>query len=136
MSLQVNAATQTQNTEAAATAASPKTDQASTTGSASSGAGIDQLAQKETFLKLLVAQIKNQNPLNPADGVQFLSQLAQFSELEQLMQVRSELEAIRKAVEEKQTSAANPQSPAGGSSESQGTTQAAGTTPNDSGKGV
>ncbi len=136
MSLQVNAATQTQNTEAAATAASPKTDQASATGSASSGASIDQLAQKETFLKLLVAQIKNQNPLNPADGVQFLSQLAQFSELEQLMQVRSELEAIRKAVEEKQTSAANPQSPASGSAESQGTTPVAGAAPNDSEQGV
>jgi flagellar basal-body rod modification protein FlgD len=56
------------------------------------------LAQKETFLKLLVAQIKNQNPMNPADGIEFLSQLAQFSQLEQMMQVRSELEAIRAAL--------------------------------------
>ena len=53
---------------------------------------------KETFLKLLVAQIKNQNPLNPADGVEFLTQLAQFSELEQLMGVRSEVEALRSAL--------------------------------------
>ena len=50
---------------------------------------------KETFLQLLVAQIKNQNPLNPADGVQFLTQLAQFSELEQMMEIRNEISALR-----------------------------------------
>jgi flagellar basal-body rod modification protein FlgD len=55
----------------------------------------DPLAQKETFLKLLVAQIRNQNPLNPADGIEFLSQLAQFSQLEQMLVIRSELETIR-----------------------------------------
>lgn len=56
------------------------------------------IADKEAFLKLLVAQIKNQDPLNPADGVQFLTQLAQFSQLEQLMEVRSELTRIREAL--------------------------------------
>lgn len=50
---------------------------------------------RETFLQLLVAQIKNQNPLNPADGVQFLTQLAQFSELEQMMEIRNEISALR-----------------------------------------
>lgn len=56
------------------------------------------LATKQTFLTLLVAQIKNQNPLNPADGTEFLSQLAQFSELEQLISIREELEAIGKSI--------------------------------------
>jgi flagellar basal-body rod modification protein FlgD len=55
----------------------------------------DKLSDKDMFLQLLVAQIKNQNPLNPADGTQFLSQLAQFSELEQMTQVRTEIEALR-----------------------------------------
>jgi flagellar basal-body rod modification protein FlgD len=55
------------------------------------------LANKQTFLTLLVAQIKNQNPLNPADGTEFLSQLAQFSELEQLISIREEVEALNKA---------------------------------------
>jgi flagellar basal-body rod modification protein FlgD len=50
---------------------------------------------KETFLQLLVAQIKNQNPLNPTDGVQFLTQLAQFSELEQMMGIRDDLGILR-----------------------------------------
>src|SRR5512136_759569 len=49
---------------------------------------------KDDFLKLLVAQIKNQNPLNPADGVEFLSQLAQFSQLEQLINIRTQLESL------------------------------------------
>jgi flagellar basal-body rod modification protein FlgD len=58
----------------------------------------EQLASKEAFLQLLVSQIKNQNPLNPTDGVQFLSQLAQFSELEQLIGVRSDLTQIRETL--------------------------------------
>lgn len=54
----------------------------------------DQLASKDTFLQLLVAQIKNQDPLSPTDGVQFLSQLAQFTQVEQSTQMRDELTAI------------------------------------------
>jgi len=49
-------------------------------------------ATKNTFLQLLVAQIKNQDPTNPTDSVQFLSQLAQFSQLEQLIGIRQELQ--------------------------------------------
>ena len=49
---------------------------------------------KDAFLQLLVAQVKNQDPLNPTDGVQFLSQLAQFSELEQLIAMRSDVQEI------------------------------------------
>ena len=49
------------------------------------------LVSQDNFLQLLVAQIKNQDPLNPADGTQFLSQLAQFSSLEQLVGIRTEL---------------------------------------------
>jgi flagellar basal-body rod modification protein FlgD len=53
-----------------------------------------QTLGKEAFLQLLVAQVKNQNPLNPTDGVQFLSQLAQFSQLEQLMGIREDLAGV------------------------------------------
>jgi flagellar basal-body rod modification protein FlgD len=53
----------------------------------------DGMASKETFLKLMVAQLRNQNPLNPSDGVQFLTQLAQFSDLEQTIRMREELTA-------------------------------------------
>ena len=49
------------------------------------------------FLQLLVTQLKNQDPLNPSDGTQFLSQLAQFSSLEQLTQISTNTSAIVKA---------------------------------------
>lgn len=56
--------------------------------------GVDRLANKDIFMQLLVAQLKNQNPLNPSDGVEFMSQLTSFSQLEQLVDVRSELKSI------------------------------------------
>ena len=43
------------------------------------------LADKNTFLRLLTTQLSNQDPTNPMDNEQFLSQLAQFSSLEQLI---------------------------------------------------
>jgi len=55
----------------------------------------DPTVNKQTFLQLLVTQIKNQDPLNPADGTQFLSQLAQFSELEQMINVNTNLQSIK-----------------------------------------
>ena len=42
---------------------------------------------KDDFLKLLVAQLQNQDPSNPTDGTQFMGQLAQFSSLEQMTNV-------------------------------------------------
>ena len=45
---------------------------------------------KDEFLKMLIAQLKNQDPLNPLDGTAFTAQLAQFSSLEQLQNIRSE----------------------------------------------
>ncbi|RZU50462.1 flagellar basal-body rod modification protein FlgD [Krasilnikovia cinnamomea] len=42
------------------------------------------LADQDTFLKLLVAQLKYQDPSNPADSTQFLAQTAQFTQVEKL----------------------------------------------------
>jgi flagellar basal-body rod modification protein FlgD len=47
----------------------------------------NQLTSESTFLNLLVAQIKNQDPLNPTDSIQFVGQLVQFSQLEQLLSI-------------------------------------------------
>lgn len=46
---------------------------------------------KEDFLKLLVGQLKNQDPLNPLKGTEFAAQLAQFSGLEQLQNMNDNL---------------------------------------------
>jgi flagellar basal-body rod modification protein FlgD len=45
------------------------------------------LGDKDTFLKLLVAQLKYQDPSNPADSTQFLAQTAQFTQVEKLGEI-------------------------------------------------
>jgi flagellar basal-body rod modification protein FlgD len=51
------------------------------------------LGSKEVFLQLLVSQIKNQDPLNPMDSMNFVTQLAQFSQLEATLGMRKDLQA-------------------------------------------
>jgi len=53
------------------------------------------IANKDTFLRLLVTQLQAQNPLNPKDGSEFVAQLATFTQLEQTLGIRQDLEAIR-----------------------------------------
>jgi flagellar basal-body rod modification protein FlgD len=48
---------------------------------------------KEDFLQLLVAQLKNQDPLDPIKNENFIAQLATFSSLEQLISIK---EAVNK----------------------------------------
>jgi flagellar basal-body rod modification protein FlgD len=45
------------------------------------------------FLQLLVAQIQYQDPTNPTDSTTFVTQLAQFSSLEQLIAIRGDLDS-------------------------------------------
>ncbi len=52
---------------------------------------------REDFLRMLVAQLENQDPLNPQDGTEFTAQLAQFSSLEQLIAMRSSIDALTRA---------------------------------------
>jgi flagellar basal-body rod modification protein FlgD len=52
---------------------------------------------KDTFLKLLVAQLKYQNPTSPADSTQFLAQTAQFSMVEKLESMDTQLTAMMSA---------------------------------------
>jgi flagellar basal-body rod modification protein FlgD len=50
---------------------------------------------KNMFMQLLVAQMKNQDPLNPSDSTQFLTQLAQFQQLEQGVNSGQDIAAMR-----------------------------------------
>lgn len=49
---------------------------------------------KTAFLKLLVEQLKNQDPLKPQDDTAFIAQLAQFSSLEQSMTMNDKLDTL------------------------------------------
>lgn len=49
---------------------------------------------KEAFLKLLVAQMKNQDPLKPQEGTEFVTQLSQFAMVEQSVTQTAKLDAI------------------------------------------
>ena len=56
-------------------------------------AGSKSVADQDTFLKLLVAQLKYQDPSNPADSTQFLAQTAQFTQVEKLGQIAEMMQA-------------------------------------------
>ena len=56
--------------------------------------GSENALGKDAFLTLLVAQMENQDPLNPMEGTEFTAQLAQYSSLEQLYNVNDNLLTI------------------------------------------
>ena len=56
-----------------------------------SQAGDTQNLGKDEFLQLLVAQLSNQDPLSPMEGQEFAAQLAQFTSVEQLTNIRNEI---------------------------------------------
>jgi len=65
------------------------------------GAGTRQSGQssrsslgKEEFLQLLVAQLRNQDPINPMDSKEFASQLAQFNSVEQLINLNEGMQSL------------------------------------------
>lgn len=71
------------------------TAQSQTSGSgaaSSSGSSPDDVNENQ-FLQLLVAQIQYQDPTNPTDSTTFVTQLAQFSSLEQLIAIRGDLDS-------------------------------------------
>jgi flagellar basal-body rod modification protein FlgD len=77
-----------------ASAVSNPTASSSANSSASASALGGTAPTEEMFLQLLVAQLQNQDPLNPTDSTQFVSQLAQFSQLEQVMAIRSDTDTL------------------------------------------
>jgi flagellar basal-body rod modification protein FlgD len=50
----------------------------------------NDMSDKDSFLKLLVAQLKYQDPSNPTDPSQFMSQTAQFSQIEAIQNLQKQ----------------------------------------------
>jgi flagellar basal-body rod modification protein FlgD len=68
--------------------------------------GTDALTSEQTFLKILVAQLQHQDPTSPTDPTQFVTQLTQYSALEQLI-------AINKGVQKLETPTTTGTTPTG-----------------------
>jgi flagellar basal-body rod modification protein FlgD len=67
---------------------------ASTTDDVSSRIPVQTLGQQD-FLKLLVAQMTSQDPMNPQTDTQFIAQMAQFSSLEQAKSMQADISKLR-----------------------------------------
>lgn len=68
-------------------------DPVTSTASASTATNTNKnVLGKNDFLKLMIEQMKNQDPLNPMDGTQYAAQLAQFSSLEQLSNLNQSMQ--------------------------------------------
>lgn len=59
-----------------------------------SSSGAKAAVDYQSFLKLLMAQMKNQDPTKPMDSTEYVAQLATFSQVEQSVQMNSRLDQI------------------------------------------
>jgi flagellar basal-body rod modification protein FlgD len=71
----------------------------SSTGAQAAPASASNDLGKDAFLRLLTAQLQNQDPTQPVDNQAFIAQLAQFSSLEQLQGVGSRLDSLLTATQ-------------------------------------
>ena len=66
-------------------------------GTAATAAKTENTLGQDQFLTLLVAQLQNQDPLNPTDATEFTAQLAQYSQLEQLFNLNDAMDGLTAA---------------------------------------
>ncbi|MCU4185035.1 hypothetical protein K6U06_11740 [Acidiferrimicrobium sp. IK] len=78
---------------AMATAQTPTSGISSLTNS-SPTSGLNQLDNTQTFLQLLVAQLKNQDPTNPSDPTQFMTEIAQMTAVQSQTSLAAEEQTV------------------------------------------
>lgn len=62
--------------------------------SVSSASSVAATVDKDQFLKLMVSQLKNQNPLDPVTNENFIGQLAQFTSMEQQQKTNEKIDTL------------------------------------------
>ena len=67
------------------------------TGAPTGAAGMAQTVDYQSFLRLLVAQMKNQDPTSPMESTDYVAQLTTFSQVEQSVQINNKLDSILQA---------------------------------------
>jgi hypothetical protein len=87
-------------------ARNPAANSSTSSGSGTSKADSNSQLTGDSFIKLLTAQLQVQDPLNPIDPTSFVTQLVQFNQLAQLIDINSTLSAAASA-----PGAGNPQAP-------------------------
>lgn len=70
------------------------TPAANTPSSTPANPSVTSLANENVFLQLLVAQLKYQDPTQPADGTQFITQLAEFTNVSNTTQMTGDLNSM------------------------------------------
>jgi flagellar basal-body rod modification protein FlgD len=89
--MQIQPVSSTPTDPIAAASGAASTSSTATTASTDATAA---LGNENTFLQLMVAQLKNQDPTQPVDSTTFLTQLAQFSSLEQLININQGVQTL------------------------------------------
>ncbi|MGH9440576.1 MAG: flagellar hook capping FlgD N-terminal domain-containing protein [Terriglobia bacterium] len=69
-------------------------DAAGQSGDSTNTSGTNSMSNTAAFLQLLVAQLKNQDPTNPMNPTTFVTQLAEFNDVQQNLGARQDLDAL------------------------------------------
>jgi flagellar basal-body rod modification protein FlgD len=94
MAPSIPSTTSTSGTNSTTASTSTSSSSSSTNSSTSLG------ANEDTFLQLLVAELENQDPSNPTDGTEFVTQLAEFQQLTTTMGMATSLTDIQQDTDE------------------------------------
>ncbi|MDR3514861.1 MAG: FlgD immunoglobulin-like domain containing protein [Azospirillaceae bacterium] len=106
MTSSINSVSTTQSTSSSSSTSSNLTSSTSSTTSSTSSDLSSTLSNEAVFLKLLVTQLQNQDPLSPTDTSQFTQQLVEYAQVEQQIKTNTKLDTLVSQGNTTQTAAA------------------------------